>query len=54
MLVLIVLKSGDKFVHRLKNGEGLLYELVEDMVNPIKLVKTMSKDDVQIDDNDSA
>lgn len=38
-------------MHMLQNGEGLLYELVEDMVNPVKLVKTVSQEDLKKDDD---
>lgn len=38
---MIVIKSGGQFIHKLKNGEGMLYEVVEDALNPVRLVKTM-------------
>lgn len=44
--MLLVLKTGDKFIHKLRNGEGLMYEVVEDMVNPLKLVRTVSKEEM--------
>ena len=44
---MIELKSGERFIHKLQNGEGMLYEVVEDPINPVRLVKTLSPSDVQ-------
>jgi hypothetical protein len=40
---MIVVKSGQKLIHKLKNGEGVLYEIVEDPLNPVRRIKTISK-----------
>lgn len=44
---MIVIKSGEKFIHKLKNGEGMLYEVVEDPMNPVRLVKTMNSSELE-------
>ena len=41
-----ILKTGDIFVHELENGEGMLYEVYEDPINPLKLIKTLSPAEV--------
>ena len=40
-------KSGDKLVVELEDGEGILYEIIDDLVNPLKMVKTLSKDEIK-------
>jgi len=42
-----VVKYGDKLVVELENGEGILYEIIDDLVNPLKMVKTLSKDEIK-------
>jgi len=44
---LFVVKSGDKLVVELDNGEGILYEIIDDLVNPLRMVKTLSKDETK-------
>jgi len=44
----MIVKSGDKIAHRLKNGEGILYEVVEDLVNPFRMIKTLSENEVNL------
>lgn len=44
---MIELKSGERFIHKLQNGEGMLYEVVEDPINPVRLVKTLSPSDIE-------
>ena len=39
-------KPGDKLVVELENGEGILYEIIDDLVNPLKMIKTLSKEQV--------
>jgi len=39
-------KLGDKLVVELENGEGILYEIIDDLVNPLKTIKTLSKEQV--------
>lgn len=43
---MMIVKSGKQFVHELENGEGMLYEIVEDLVCPVKLVRTLSSEEV--------
>jgi len=40
-------KSGDKLVVELDGGEGILYEIIEDLVNPLRMIKTLSKDEIK-------
>jgi len=42
-----VVKSGDKLVVELDDGEGILYEIIDDLVNPLRMVKTLSKDEIK-------
>jgi len=42
-----VVKSGDKLVVELDDGEGILYEIIDDLVNPLRIVKTLSKDEIK-------
>jgi len=39
-------KLGDKLVVELENGEGILYEIIDDLVNPLRMIKTLSKQQV--------
>jgi len=43
---LLVIKLGDKLVVELENGEGILYEIIDDLVNPLRVIKTLSKEQV--------
>lgn len=43
----MIIRSGQKIVHVLKNGEGILYEVVEDLVNPLRMIKTLSSEQVK-------
>lgn len=43
----MIVKTGDKIVHQLNNGEGMLYEVTEDLAKPLKLIKTLSKDQIE-------
>ena len=40
-------KSGDKLVVELEDGKGILYEIINDLVNPLRMVKTLSKDEIK-------
>ncbi len=40
-------KSGDKLVVELEDGEGILYEIIDDLVNPLRMIKTLSKDEIK-------
>ncbi len=42
-----VIKSGEEFVHILSNGEAMLYQISDDPVNPVKLVKTLSPEELK-------
>lgn len=42
----MIVKTGDKFVYQLDNGEGILYGVVEDLINPFRMIKTLSKNEV--------
>ena len=44
---LSVVIPGDKLIVELDNGEGILYEIIDDLVNPLRMVKTLSKDEVK-------
>ncbi len=39
-------KLGDKLVVELENGEGILYEIIDDLINPLRMIKTLSKEQV--------
>jgi len=41
-----VVKSGDKLVVQLDDGDGILYEIIEDLVNPLKMIKTLSQGEI--------
>ncbi len=43
---LLTTKPGDKLVVELENGEGILYEIIDDLVNPLKTINTLSKEQV--------
>ncbi len=40
-------KSGDKLVVELEGGEGILYEIIDDLVNPLRMIKTLSQDEIK-------
>ena len=41
-----VVKSGDKLVVQLDEGDGILYEIIDDLVNPLRMIKTLSQDEI--------
>ena len=43
---IIVGKSGDKLVIQFEEGDGILYEIVEDMVSHLKMIKTVSQGEI--------
>ncbi len=43
---LLTIKLGDKLVIELENGEGILYEIIDDLVNPLRMIMTLSKEQV--------
>ena len=44
---IIVANSGDKLVVQFSDGDGILYEITEDLVNPLRMVQTLSHDDIE-------
>jgi len=44
---LLIAKSGDKFIVELDNGEGVLYEVIDDLVNPLRMIMTLSEEQVK-------
>ena len=42
-----VVKSGDKLVVQLDDGDGILYEIIEDLVNPLRMVQTLSQNEIE-------
>ena len=42
-----MIKSGEQFVHKLDNEEGMLYKITEDPMTPLQLVKTLSPNQVK-------
>ncbi len=47
----MIVKTGDKIIYQLKGGEGILYEVTEDLANPLKMIKTLSKDEIKIQES---
>ena len=43
----IIVKSGDKLIVELDDGDGILYEIIEDLVNPLRMIKTLSEDEIK-------
>jgi len=43
---LLTIKLGEKLVIELENGEGILYEIIDDLVNPLRMIMTLSKEQV--------
>jgi len=43
---LLTTKLGDKLVIELENGEGILYEIIDDLVNPLRMIMTLSREQV--------
>jgi|TARA_Y100000294_G_scaffold2952_1_gene3156 hypothetical protein len=44
---IIVANSGDRLVVQFSDGDGILYEIIEDLVNPLRMVQTLSHDDIE-------
>jgi len=44
---IIVAKSGDKLVVQFSDGDGILYEITEDLINPLKMIKTLSHAEIE-------
>jgi len=43
----VVVKSGDKLIVELDDGDGILYEIIEDLVNPLRMIKTLSENEIR-------
>ena len=41
-----VVKSGDKLIVQLDEGDGILYEIINDLVNPLRMIKTLSQSEI--------
>ena len=44
---IIVANSGDKLVVQFADGDGILYEIIEDLVSPLRMVKTLSNAEIE-------
>jgi len=42
-----VVKSGNKLIVEFDNGEGILYEIIDDLINPLRMIKTLRKDEIK-------
>jgi len=42
----LIANPGDKLIVEFEGGEGILYEIIDDLVNPLKMIKTLSKEQV--------
>ncbi len=43
----VVVKSGDKLIVEFNDGDGILYEIIEDLINPLRMIKTLSNDEIE-------
>ena len=44
---IIIAKSGDKLVVQFSDGDGILYEIIEDLVSPLRMIKTLANDEIE-------
>ena len=44
---IIVANSGDKLIVQFSDGDGILYEITEDLVNPLRMIKTVSQNEIE-------
>jgi len=42
-----IVKSGDKLIVELDDGDGILYEITEDLINPLRMIKTISQKEIE-------
>ena len=42
-----VVKSGDKLVVQFGDGDGILYEIIEDLVSPLRMIQTLSQNEIE-------
>ena len=38
----VVVKSGDKLIVEFDDGDGILYEIIEDLINPLRMIFFLS------------
>ena len=43
----IVVESGDKLIVKFDDGDGILYEIIEDLINPLRMIKTLSENEIK-------
>ena len=43
----VVVKSGDKLIVELDDGDGILYDITEDLINPFRMIKTVSQNEIE-------
>ena len=44
---IIVAKSGDKLIVQFADGDGILYEIIEDLVSPLRMIQTLSQSEIE-------
>jgi len=42
-----IVKSGDKLIVELDDGDGILYEITDDLINPLRMIKTISQKEIE-------
>ena len=42
-----VVKSGDKLIIQFDDGDGILYEITEDLVSPLRMIQTLSQSEIE-------
>ena len=47
IISILITKSGPKLVVQFSDGVGLLYEIIEDLVSPLRMIKTLSNDEIE-------
>ena len=43
----VAVKSGDKLIVEFNDGDGILYEITEDLINPFRMIKTVSQNEIE-------
>ena len=44
---IIVAKSGDKLIVQFADGDGILYDIIEDLVSPLRMIKPLSHAEIE-------
>ena len=44
---IIIAKSADKLIVQFSDGDGILYEIIEDLVSPLRMIKTLPSDEIE-------